>query len=57
MITGTCILPTLNLSRNEIKFSITEEDKKFDKKESLNLDNTYDYDIDYEWKAPANSVF
>jgi hypothetical protein len=45
MVTGTCILPTLNINKNEIKFTITEDDKKFEKKETLSLDNAYDYDI------------
>lgn len=35
--------PSLNLSRNEIKFNITEEDKRFEKKETLKLDNPFDY--------------
>lgn len=57
MVTGTCILPTLNINKNEIKFAITEDDKKFEKKEALTLDNVYDYDIQYEWKVPTNSSF
>ena len=45
MVTGTCILPLLSISKNEIRFTITEEDKKFEKKEALSLENVYDYDI------------
>ena len=32
MVTGICVLPSLNLSRNEIKFNISEDDKRFEKK-------------------------
>lgn len=57
MITGTCIQPTLTLSRNDLKFIITEEDKKFQKKEAITFENTYDYDVYYEWKSPVNPSF
>lgn len=43
LVSGTCVPPSLNLSRNEIKFNITEEDKRFEKKETLKLDNPFDY--------------
>ena len=47
MITGTCLLPTLVLSRTDLKFTVTEDDKKFEKKENIRLDNTFEYDVSY----------
>lgn len=57
MLTGTCVLPTLALSRTELRFAPAEDDRKFEKKETLKLDNAYDYDVEFEWKSVANSQF
>ena len=57
MVTGTCVLPSLNLSRNEVKFNITEDDKKFEKKEQMKLENPFGYEVNYEWVMPANCPF
>ena len=57
MILGTCISPTLALSRNDIKFIINDEDRKFEKRESIKLENIYDYDVSFESKTLPNSPF
>jgi hypothetical protein len=57
VVSGTCVLPSLILSRNEVKFNITEEDNKFEKKEGLKLENPFDYDVSYEWALPLNCQF
>lgn len=57
MVTGVCVLPSLGLSKNEVKFTIGEEDRKFEKKQILKLDNNFDYDVSYEWVPVANSMF
>lgn len=46
-MTGTVIQPTLNLSRNEIKFFATEDDKSFEKRETLILTNPYEYEVEF----------
>ena len=58
MLTGTVIQPTLNVSRNQIKFFASEDDKGFEKKETLVLTNPYEYEVQFSvLKNVENSLF
>lgn len=58
MLTGTVIQPTLNVSRNQIKFFASEDDKGFEKKEILVLTNPYEYEVQFSvLKNVENSLF
>lgn len=52
-VVGTVILPSLNLSRTELKFCLTEEDKEFSKCEKLSLKNMFDYEAKFKWVSPS----
>lgn len=56
-ISGTVILPCLSVSKADLRFIFTEEDKEFYKSQKITLKNTYDYEAKYKWFAAKDSIF